>query len=333
MKTFKTLSKTHVSHSLKPLQLLLLLALMMNSFLSIAQSNTTLVMLGTAGGPLPRAHRAQSAHALIVNGQPYIVDAGDGLSRRLAQAGINFTKINQVFITHLHNDHMAGLATFLDTSWQYSRRTAIDVYGPTGTEATVQGAIHYMATEAEIRGISEGKNIPLANVFKGHNSKEGVVFQDANVKVTAVQNSHYQFSAEDAKRHQSFAYRFDTPDRCVVFTGDTGPSAQVEALSKGCDTLVAEVGKVEDVIALQEKNGTWNMKTQDEKTAWIKHMVEEHMTPQQVGELAQRSGVKLLIMSHLLPSSNVNDDYERFKTEAAKYYKGKIVVAKDLMRF
>jgi ribonuclease BN (tRNA processing enzyme) len=62
-------------------------------------------------------------------------------------------------------------------------------------------------------------------------------------------------------------------------------------------------------------------------------MVEEHMTPQQVGELAQRAGVKLLIMSHLLPSSDVNDDYERFKTDASKYFNGKIVVAKDLMRF
>ena len=327
-------SKFLTNQRSKSSKLFLSISLLMVSFFGIAQTSTTsLVMLGTAGGPLPRAHRAQSAHALIVNGQPYVIDAGDGLTRRLAQAGINFTKVNQIFITHLHNDHMAGLATFLDTSWQYSRRTAIDVYGPTGTEATVQGAIQYMSTEAEIRGISEGKNIPLANVFKGHNTKEGVVFQDANVKVTATQNTHYQFSAEDAKRHQSFAYRFDTPDRCVVFTGDTGPSTKVEALSKGCDTLVAEVGKVEEVIAIQEKNGTWNLKTQDEKTAWIKHMVEEHMTPQQVGELAQRAGVKLLIMSHLLPSSDINDDYERFKIEASKYFNGKIVVAKDLMRF
>ncbi len=301
---------------------------------SAAQSNsTTLVMLGTAGGPMPRAHRAQTSHAVIVNGQPYVVDAGDGLTRRIVQAGINFTKINQVFITHLHNDHMAGLATFLDTSWQYSRRTPIDVYGPMGTQATVEGAVQYMSTEAEIRGISEGKNVALSSVFKGHNAQEGVVFQDANIKVTAVQNSHYQFSAENAKRHQSFAYRFDSQDKCIIFTGNTGPSDKVEKLSKGCDILVAEVGKVEEVIALQEKNGTWNMKTSDEKTSWIKHMREEHMTPRQVGELAERSGVKLLIMSHLLPSSDINDSYERFKTEASQFFKGEIVVAKDLMRF
>ena len=83
-------------------------------------SATTLILLGIAGGPLPRVHLAQISQALIVNGQPYITDAGDGLTRRIVQAGINFTKVNQIFITHLHNDHMVGLATFLDTSWQYS---------------------------------------------------------------------------------------------------------------------------------------------------------------------------------------------------------------------
>ncbi|MEI7737497.1 MAG: MBL fold metallo-hydrolase [Betaproteobacteria bacterium] len=270
---------------------------------------------------------------MIVNGQPYLIDEGDGLTRRVVQVGINFTKVNQIFITHLHSDHMAGLATFLNTSWQYSRRNAINVYGPTGTQATVKGAIQYMSIEAEIRGISEGKNVPLANVFTGNDVQDGIVFQDSNIKVTAARNSHYQFSTANSKRHQSYSYRFESKDKCIIFTGDTGPSANVEKLSKGCDILVAEVGKVEDVIAVQEKNGIWQMKTQDEKTSWIKHMVEEHMTPIQVGELAQRAGVKLVILNHLLPSQDINDNYERFKVAASTVFKGEIVVAKDLMRF
>ena len=98
----------------------------------------------------------------------------------------------------------------------------MNVYGPTGTEATVKGAIQYMSIEAEIRGISEGKNVPLESVFKGNDVKEGIIFQDSNIKVTATQNSHYQFSTEHAKRHQSYAYKFESKDKCVVFTGDTG---------------------------------------------------------------------------------------------------------------
>jgi ribonuclease BN (tRNA processing enzyme) len=298
-----------------------------------SQASSQLILLGTAGGPLPRAHRAQTAQALVVNGQAYIIDAGDGLNRRIVQAGLNFTKINQVFITHLHNDHMAGLGTFLYTTWSYSRRTPLDVYGPIGTVASVQGAIHYFSVDAEIRKESEGKNVLLKDVFVGHDLSEGLVYQDANVKVSAIQNDHYHFPPEFAKRHQSFSYRFDTKEKCYIFSGDTGPSHNLEALAKGCDVMVSEVGKVEEVIALQEKNGTWKMKTPEEQQSWARHMTEEHMTPRQVGELAQRAGIKVLIMSHLLPTVDPLDDYARFKDEASQYFKGEITVGKDLMRF
>ena len=317
-----------------PIMVCLMTSLLLGSTLTVAQTaSTKLILLGTGGGPLPRANRAQTSQALVVNGQAYIIDAGDGLNRRIVQAGLNFTKINQVFITHLHNDHMAGLGTFLYTTWSYSRRTALDVYGPIGTEASVAGAVHNFAVDAEIRKESEGKTVALKDVFVGHDMNEGLIYQDANVKVSAIQNDHYHFSPEFSKRHQSFAYRFDTQDKCYVFSGDTGPSKNLENLAKGCDVLISEVGKVEEVIALQEKNGTWKMKTEDEKVSWARHMTEEHMTPQQVGELAQRAGVKVLIMSHLLPTIDPNDDYARFKDEASRYFKGQITVGKDLMQF
>ncbi len=308
--------------------------LLLGSDFSFAENiSTKLILLGTGGGPLPRANRAQTSQALVVNGQAYIIDAGDGLNRRIVQAGLNFTKINQVFITHLHNDHTGGLANFLYTTWSYSRRSPLDVYGPMGTEATMEGAIHYFAVDAELRKEGEGKNIPLKDVFVGHDMNEGLIYQDSNIKVTAAQNEHYHFSPEFSKRNQSFSYRFDTQEKCYVFSGDTGPSKNLENLAKGCDVLVSEVGKVEDVIAVQEKNGTWKMKTEDEKKSWARHMVEEHMTPQQVGEMAQRAGVKVLILSHLLPSTDANDDYARFKQEASLYFKGQITVGKDLMQF
>jgi len=70
---------------------------------------TRLITLGTSGGPPPRAHRAQSSNLLTVNGTHYVVDAGDGVARRLAKAGINVREIGIVFITHHHDDHTAGL--------------------------------------------------------------------------------------------------------------------------------------------------------------------------------------------------------------------------------
>ena len=98
---------------------------------------TRLITLGTSAGPPPRAHRAQSANLLTVNGTHYIVDAGDGVARRLAKAGINVREIGTVFITHHHDDHTAGLGTLLSVAWDQNRTKPIHVYGPPRTAELV----------------------------------------------------------------------------------------------------------------------------------------------------------------------------------------------------
>ena len=75
-----------------------------------AQAGATLITLGTRGGPLPDKERAQSSNLLIVNGALYLIDAGDGVTRRIVQAGYDFRKVTKVFITHAHSDHTTGLA-------------------------------------------------------------------------------------------------------------------------------------------------------------------------------------------------------------------------------
>jgi glyoxylase-like metal-dependent hydrolase (beta-lactamase superfamily II) len=78
---------------------------------SVAQSSeapkkgTRLITLGTRGGPLPTVGRAQSSNLLIVNGVLYVVDAGPGVTRRLQRAGISIRDIDNIFITHAHDDH------------------------------------------------------------------------------------------------------------------------------------------------------------------------------------------------------------------------------------
>src|SRR5262249_20297142 len=76
-------------------------------------SGTQLITLGTAGGPLPRADRAQSSNLLVVNGALYLIDAGGGVTSRVVQSGHDFRKIGKIFITHPHSDHTAGLATLM----------------------------------------------------------------------------------------------------------------------------------------------------------------------------------------------------------------------------
>src|SRR6516164_4582584 len=83
----------------------------------VPRAETRLITLGTAGGPFPRGKRAQSSNLLIVNGTPYLIDAGDGVARRLAKLEFNFRSLSTIFITHGHNDHIGGLGHLMSVQW------------------------------------------------------------------------------------------------------------------------------------------------------------------------------------------------------------------------
>ncbi len=312
---------------------ILLAALIALGAANHASAETTLITLGTRGGPLPTPDRAQTSNLLVVNGTLYLIDAGGAVTMRLAQSGYDFRKVGKIFITHPHSDHTDGLATLLNSEWEYQRAEPIDIYGG-GVEALVKGAIAYLQPNADIR-FSEGKKRPMDKTFVGHDVGPGVIYQDANVKVTAVENSHFNFKPGDPAygKYHSYSYRFDTPDKAVFFTGDTGPSDAVADLAKGADLYVTETTSPDDVVELFKKSGAWEKKTPDEQQGFLRHMHEEHVTPEDIGKMAAKAGVKAVVMSHIGPSVTPNDDYQRYVDEAKKYYSGPITLAKDLMKF
>jgi ribonuclease BN (tRNA processing enzyme) len=291
-----------------------------------------LITLGTTAGPLPRKDRAQMASLLEVGGDLYLIDAGDGVARRLAQADVDTTKIGRIFITHDHGDHTAGLATLFSVAWQYNRRQPVEVIGPPGTDVTVQGALAADRADEEIR-LSETRDTPLKSVVEVKVVGTGVVYQDAKVKVTAVENTHFQFPKGSPAygKYKSYAYRFDIGPHSIVFTGDTGPSPAVTALARGADILVSEALAIDEVRGRLEKAGQWQAMTPEERKGWTMHMSQEHLTPEQAGEMAQQAGVRTLVLSHLSGNGAPNDDYARFAVAAGKAFKGRIVVARDLM--
>jgi glyoxylase-like metal-dependent hydrolase (beta-lactamase superfamily II) len=65
-------------------------------------TGTVIIMLGTRGGPFPTKDRMQSSNLLVVNGTPYLIDAGDSVTRRIVQANYDFRKVGKIFITHPH---------------------------------------------------------------------------------------------------------------------------------------------------------------------------------------------------------------------------------------
>ena len=202
-----------------------------------SKKGTRVITLGTKNGPFPEAGRAQSSNLLVVNGSQYIVDAGDGVARRLARLRANFRNIDNIFITHPHSDHTGGLGALMTAIYDTNRSNLVNIYGPPGTAASVQGLVQFLTVSSEIR-ISDGTHTVLATkVFSGRDAGVGTIFQDANVKVTSVENSHFHFppGSPSYGKYKSYSYRFDAPDRSVVFTGDTGPSEAVAELAKGAD--------------------------------------------------------------------------------------------------
>jgi len=303
---------------------------------SSQKSGTRLITLGTRAGPTPTVGRAQSSNLLVVNGTPYVIDAGDGVTRRLTKLGTNFRAIENIFITHPHSDHTSGLGALMSVVFDANRTSPVNIYGPPGTAASVHGLLEFIEVNSEIR-ISDGtKIIPASKLFSGHDTGAGTIFQDANIKVTAVENSHFHFQpgSPGYGKYKSYAYRFDAADRSVVFTGDTGPSDAVAVLAKGADLLVSEVtASVDDYKEAQIKFGRWQAMTPEQQAGAVRHMTEEHLITEEVGKMAARAGVKTVVLTHLPVTGNPKDDYKRFAEEVKRQFPGPVLIANDLMEF
>jgi ribonuclease BN (tRNA processing enzyme) len=294
---------------------------------------SSLLTLGTAAGPSLRPDRAQSSNLLTVNGTHYVVDAGDGVARRLAKAGIDVREIGMIFITHHHDDHTAGLGTLMSLAWDRQRTKPIHVYGPPRTEELVKAAVQYFTISAEIRIADGGRTVPIAQVFFGHDVGIGVIYQDANIKVTAVENSHFAFHEGPVSgKHKSYSYRFETADRVIVFTGDTGPSDAVTELAKGADLLVTETSSCEDRKQAMINDGRWQAMTPAEQAGIMRQATQGHMTLDVIGKMAARANVKTVVLSHLTQRVGT-DDYTPWAEEVKKHFSGQVLVAKDLMEF
>ena len=294
---------------------------------------SSLITLGTAGGPSLTPRRAQSSNLLTVNGTYYLVDAGDGVARRMARAGADVRRVGTIFLTHHHDDHTAGLGTLMSLAWDRQRTEPIHVYGPPRTAELVEAAVRYGSFSADIRIADGGRSVPLDEVFFGHDAGVGEVYGDDKVRVTAVENTHFSFHrGGDAGRYKSYSYRFETPDRVVVFTGDTGPSAAVAALARGADLLVTETSSCDERREAMTKDGRWQAMTPAEREGIMRQATQGHMNLELIGQLAAQAGVKTVVMSHL--TRRVDDrGYEPWAEEVRKHFSGQVFIAEDLMEF
>ena len=303
-----------------------------------APKGTTLVLLGTQGGPGLNLGRGEAANAVIVDGQPYLVDCGYGTLRALIQAGIRLVDVGHVCLTHLHNDHTSDVAALLSHQWTGSKAQPTVVHGPFGTESLVAGAIAFFRGDTEIRTVDEGRTVRPESIFRGHDvaatATPADVFMDERVRITAIENDHFPDRAKGRMAHRSLAYRLDTATRSIVFSGDTAPSQRLVELARNADLFVCEAMDVAQHARLAEQARQALAAGNENSVA--RHIAETHSTTEDVGRMAAAAKVKTVVLSHLLPGSNPAQGAELPETAyidaVRKHFDGQVIVGRDGMR-
>ena len=277
---------------------------------------TRLVMLATGGGPRPRKDRGNTAHAVVVDNVLYLVDCGSGVARQLVQAGIALPTLRHIFITHHHSDHNLDYGNVIMQAWVSGLGSRVDAWGPPPLEKMTRLYFEMNAYDIDTRIADEGRP-PLVPLVHAHElSHAGPVMQDERVKVTAALVDHPPVVP-------AFAFRFDCPDRSIVFSGDTNKSDNLVRLAQGADLLIHEalwVPAVDRLVARVPNAATLK-----------KHIIDSHTAVEDVGRVAAAAGVKTLVLSHLVPADHPVVTEQMWIDAARPYFKGEIVVARDGM--
>ena len=275
---------------------------------------TQVVMLGT-GTPIPTPDRSGPATAIVVDGKAYLVDFGPGVVRRAAAAsteyggaieGLAVDKLGIAFLTHLHHDHSAGLPDLVYTSWTHGRETPFELYGPTGIKAMAEHVAAAWEEDNRYRLYGLEPAAPEGWKINAHEIGEGVVYQDDRVTVEAFKVKHGTWP-------NAYGYRFTTPDKVIVISGDAAYDPTIEKMAAGADILIHEVVSEQAVNARDP--------------FWQNYHRSNHTTSHELAALASRAKPELLILYHVLVFG-LEDEVVLAEVKAR--YDGNVVLAEDL---
>ena len=274
---------------------------------------TRVVLLGTKGGPTPSPDRAQAATLIQIDGKAWVVDCGNGVANQLAKARVPLDSLARIFVTHNHSDHIADVGTLIELAWSSGLKTPVTVHGPPPIEQIVRDQLAALSYDVAARIREEGR-IPLAPLIHvEERSAAGLVLRDGATRVTSVLVDH------DTIR-PAFGYRFDTPERSIVLSGDTRYSDNLVALARSADLLIHEAIYAPAIPGLAGENAP----------KLVDHLHRSHTTAEDVGLVAARAGVKKLVLSHFVPGGPQVTD-AMWLAAVRTTFAGEVVIGHDLM--
>ncbi len=282
---------------------------------------TKLYILGS-GTPTPTAERYGSSFVVGVADQLAMFDCGPAATHKLVKAGLWPTDVSHLFFTHHHYDHDVDYPCFLLCRWDQNIKQGanpLSVYGPKPTEELTAGLIGEMGVfshdvRARINSelsqrvfVNRGGKLPrLWPMVDALNVDAGWRNETDRWQVTSGLGVHVQPYLD------SLAWRIDTEECSIVFTGDTKPCDSVKELAKGADVLVAMCWDHQEQMACDCED-------------------EGQMGTIGAGTLADEAGVKNLVLVHSGRNLERSGSMERAVREIGEVYKGRVIVGKELL--
>ena len=300
-----------------------------------------IVFLGTAGA-IPTEKRSLPAVFLDYMGDYFLFDCGEGTQRQMRIAGINFMRIDHVFITHLHADHFMGLAGMIQSMDFLERKKPLEIYGPAGMKETLDhmlslGTFRPDCLEIQVHEIGlgvvlKGERYSISCARTEHtNNSLAYCFQE-DEKRTFLKQKALSLGIPEGRlfsrlqKGESVEYKGKkieadqvlsdpVPGRRVIYTGDTRACRSVLELAKDADVLIHD--------------GTYSSQDQEALDK------RDHSTAAQAAEIAKNAGAKKLYITHIsqrypdakileqeareiFPESYVAEDFMRIKVEKHK---------------
>ncbi len=291
------------------------------------------VFLGTSGS-LPTPERSSSCVAVKIGRGVVLLDCGEGTQRQMVAAHIGFSRVKQIFITHLHGDHVLGVPGLLQSMTLQRREEQLDIFGPRGLHAFLQGVSNTLGGPAfpvKVHEIGEPGVVYEGNSFKvevcrgDHRLEEWAYairekprpgrFHPEKAKALSVPEGALWKrlqEGEDVEVAGRIVKSLDVADaprrgKVIVYTGDTRPSEEIVRLASGADLLIHEATFADNLIERAKEDG--------------------HSTFSQAAGVATEAGVMRLILTHI--SSRYGDITPLL--EAALKVFPDTIVASDLL--